>query len=198
MEHIRLEIKMFNIKYDIMDSYLGEIRLFPYDLIPSGWVPCDGRILNIGQYNALYSLLGIKFGGNGSTTFGIPNMNGRTMLGFYPGSSGVGTAGGSEFVTLLTTNLPCHSHNVNVVNSYDAMLPEADYLGNPNVKTNSGQTANNAAPSYGYAPSDAAALVNMNPSSIGSSGGSVPHENRMPYLVLSYCIATTGIYPARS
>ncbi len=187
-----------------MDNYLGEIRLFPYGRIPSaaGWIPCDGRLLPSSQYQALYSLLGAVYGGDGRTNFGIPNLNGRAIVGYDPMSSlssieKIGGFGGSETVTLTVNNLPTHQHDVIVANSYDAMIPDAAYIGNPNVKTNASQTATNAGNSLLYAPwSSQVAPISLNPKSVSIVGGQ-PHENRMPFMAMIYCIATTGLYPPR-
>lgn len=182
-----------------MDVYIGEIKLFPYKKIPTGdgWVICNGQLLEIRQNAALFSLIGTSFGGDGKTTFGIPKMNGRTILG-YSNASPIGTKGGAESVALTTKNLPAHNHKALVVNSYEAFLPKGQYIGNPNIKTSSTQPRSNSGKAFTYiTPNQSTPLVNLNPGSIGTSGGSVPHENRMPYVAMVYCIATLGYYPAR-
>lgn len=182
-----------------MDVYIGEIKLFPYKKIPAGdgWVICNGQILDIRQYVALFSLIGTSFGGDGKTTFGIPNMNGRTIWGCSYAPS-IGTKGGAESVPLTIKNLPAHNHKALVVNSYDAFLPKGQYIGNPNIKTSSTQSRTNLGKVFTYiTPNQSTPLVNLNADSIGASGGSVPHENRMPYVAMVYCIATLGLYPAR-
>lgn len=188
-----------------MDYYLGEIRLFPYSRIPSasGWIPCNGQLLQLSSYQALYSLLGAVYGGDGRTTFGIPNLNGRAIVGGDPvapptSEKKIGGFGGSETVTLTVNNLPMHQHNVMVANSYDAMIPDAAYIGNPNVKTSDSQKATNAGNSLLYAQwSSQVAPISLNPNSVSVGGNGRPHENRMPFLAMVYCIATVGIYPAR-
>lgn len=182
-----------------MDVYVGEIKLFPYNMIPSndGWLICNGQILNIRQYTALFSLIGKSFGGDGINTFGIPKMNGRTILG-YSNQSAIGTKGGAESVALKIENLSAHNHNALVVNSYDAFNPNGQYIGNPNIKTSGSTVKTNPGKVFTYiTPSQMTPLVNLNAGSIGTSGGSVPHENRMPYLAMVYCIATLGLYPTR-
>ncbi len=182
-----------------MDVFVGEIKLFPYEKIPSrdGWVICNGQILAIQQYAALFSLIGKNFGGDGITTFGLPNMNGRTIWGGF-NTSLIGTKGGAEKVALTTDNLPAHDHKTLVVNSYDSFFPNGQYIGNPNIKTSSTQSRTNLGKVFTYiTPNQSTPLVNLNAGSIGASGGSVPHENRMPYVAMVYCIATSGIYPAR-
>ncbi len=187
-----------------MDIYIGEIRLFPYSRIPSaeGWIQCSGQLLPLSQNQALYSLLGTVYGGDGRVNFGIPNLNGRAIVSYDLRSSltsvqKMGGSGGSETVTLTVNNLPTHQHNVIVANSYDAMIPDAAYIGNPNVKTSTAQAATNAGNSLLYAPfSSQVAPIGLNPKSVSVVGGQ-PHENRMPFLAMVYCIATQGIYPTR-
>lgn len=182
-----------------MDVYVGEIKLFPYEKIPSGdgWVVCNGQILAIQQYAALFSLIGKNFGGDGKTTFGLPNMNGRTIWGCSY-SPPIGTKGGTESVALTIRNLPAHNHKTLVVNSYDSYFPNEQYIGNPNIKTSGSKVSPNLGKVFTYiTPNQSTQLVNLNAGSIGTSGGSVPHENRMPYVAMVYCIATSGYYPER-
>ncbi len=185
-----------------MENYIGEIRIFPYYRIPNqdGWIACDGQLLTISQNQALYSLLGTMYGGDGRNTFGLPNLNGRTIMG--AGTKGVyryliGERGGLEYETLTTSEMPRHNHTVLVKNSYDAMLPGTNFLGNPNVQTDPGQTAKNAADSFLYTDTEPGTETMLHPASIGETGGGVSHENRMPFLAMIYCIATKGIYPPR-
>lgn len=188
-----------------MDYYLGEIRLFPYSRIPSadGWIPCNGQLLPLNTNQALFSLLGTVYGGDGRVNFGVPNLNGRVIVGYDPMSplasvKKLGGFAGSETVTLTVNNLPTHQHNVIVANSYDAMIPDAAYIGNPNVKTSDSQKATNAGNSLLYAPwSSQVAPISLNPNSVSVVGNGRPHENRMPFLAMVYCIATMGNYPAR-
>lgn len=168
------------------EAYLGEIRLFPFFFVPSGWAACNGQLLNIQQNTALYSLLGATFGGDGITNFALPNLNGRVVVGSgpYPGlpTYQVGQTGGADKVTLTSTQVPPHSHLV-LASSGDAesnspinMFPAAGATG-------------------AYSPN---ATATMNPSMIQPSGATPQaHENRPPYLVLHYCIALEGIYPSR-
>jgi microcystin-dependent protein len=176
-----------------MENYLGEIRIFSFNTIPRGWISCSGQLLSIPQNQALFSLLGTFYGGDGIRTFGLPNLNGRTIIGAnntYP----VGAAAGTESVTLITSQLPPHNHMMNASNSYDLGSPSTNYLGNPNVKGTS--PVSNKANANLYAPSGGA-MTPFAPS-ITPTGNSLPHENRQPFLVMSYCIATVGIYPSRS
>jgi microcystin-dependent protein len=188
-----------------MDNYLGEIRIFPYGRIPSadGWVPCNGQVMQISQNTALFSLLSTYYGGDGTKTFLLPNLNGRTIIGYgiKQGTPqfeyGIGATGGSETVQLTISNMPVHNHYIFVKNSYDAMLPGTNFLGNPNIQTNSGQTPKNASGSLFYTKTPTGTATTLNSQTITPVGSGGAHENRMPFLALVYCIATKGIYPTR-
>jgi microcystin-dependent protein len=169
------------------EPFLGEIRLFPYNFAPRGWAFCAGQILAISQNTALFSLLGTTYGGNGQTTFQLPDLRGRVpnSAGQGPGLSSytLGEQGGAENITLIAQQMPAHNHAVAVNNSGSATgRPSGGYPG---------QTSGNA-----YAPnSDGSTFA---PQAVSNAGGSQPHENRPPYLTLNYCIALEGIYPSRN
>lgn len=186
-----------------MDNYLGEIRAFGFGQIPRNWAPCNGQVLPIAQNQALFSLLGTTYGGNGVTTFQLPNLQGRIPLHFgnytgpYASNYIQGQVGGSENVTVLQTNLPAHTHPFNVTGgtgtaNLGTSTPGADYLAvTPEVP----QVPNeNMVP---YTTSLSAGSVQLNPNSITPTGGTQPHENRMPYLPILFCIALSGIFPSR-
>lgn len=171
------------------DNFLGEIKLLPYDWPPKGWAPCDGRLLAINTNQALFSLLGTTYGGNGVTTFALPDLRGRVPL--HPNvSAGIpqGTVAGVENVTLLQNNLPAHNHGVSA-----ATTPgnNQTFASNYIAGAQAGGTNVNL---YG-APNS---LQTLNPASVSNTGGSQPHQNCQPSLVLAYCIATQGIYPSRN
>lgn len=178
-----------------MDPYLGEIRCFSFGRIPNGWLPCNGQTLQIQQYSALYSLLGIQFGGDGSKTFCLPDLRGRTPIHFKPAANppvNVGTSGGAETVTLAMTQtcnqVPQHIHAVAVSdNAATKKVPNGFYLSNP------------VSPSQPYAPAPSGPFtpVALAPDAVGVTGGGQAHSNMQPYSVLNFCIATTGIYPMR-
>lgn len=180
-----------------MENYLGEIRLFGFGNIPKGWAACSGQLLPISQNSALFSLLGTYYGGDGRVTFALPNLNGRAVIGqgnsSYGTSYPIGSAAGTETVTLLTDNLPVHNHVVNANTSYDVGSPSTNFFANSNTPTNvavkNKATVNLFAPQGGSVTPLAPAIT--------SFGGGQPHENRMPFLTMNYCIATTGIYPSR-
>jgi microcystin-dependent protein len=170
----------------VSDPFLGEIRLFPYNFPPRGWAFCQGQILSIAQNTALFSLLGTTYGGNGQTTFGLPDLRGRAAVssGQGPGlaSYTLGELGGVENVTLIASQMPQHNHTVAVNNSGSSTgRPSGNYPG---------QTTANS-----YAPSPDSTFA---PQAVAAAGGSQPHENRPPYLTLNYCIALVGVFPSRN
>ena len=164
--------------------FLGEIRLFPYNFAPRGWAFCNGQILPIAQNTALFSLLGTTYGGNGQTTFALPDLRGRvpTSSGQGPGLSNytLGQLAGEETVTLLQTQIPAHSH-----------FPPCS-----SDDPNAGSPKNNFPATVGTSIYSTTSNANMGATS--SVGGSQPHNNLPPYLVLNYCIALQGIFPSRN
>ena len=166
------------------DPFIGQIALFPYNFAPRGWAFCNGQLLSIAQNTALFSLLGTTFGGNGQTTFALPDLRGRAAMssGQAPGLAPyvLGEQGGTETVTLSTAQVPAHTHTV---------------MASQNDATASSPT--NTVPAGGGAYGTAL-NTSMNPNMVQPVGGSQPHENRPPYLVLNYCIALEGIYPSRN
>ena len=179
-----------------MENFLGEIRLFAFGQAPRGWVVCDGRILPISTYQALFSLLGIQYGGDGKTTFAIPDLRGRVPV-QKSTSLPQGMNGGSESVTLTNTQLPLHAHFVSAYSTN----------GNTGALA-SGFPAQCSSPSVTPAPppapneyGPASSLISISPASISSSAGTttvVAHENRQPTIALNYCMATTGVFPSRT
>jgi len=171
------------------DNFLGEIKLLPYDWPPKGWAPCDGRLLSIATNQALFSLLGTIYGGNGSTTFALPDLRGRAPLHTNAGGGlPLGTVAGVENVTLLLSNLPGHTHGVS------ASTAQGDNLAFANNYISGAKGASGDVNVYGNATS----LQALNPATVSNTGGSQPHQNCQPSLVMNYCIATQGIYPSRN
>jgi microcystin-dependent protein len=170
-----------------VEPFLGEIMLVPYNFAPRGWAFCSGQILPIAQNTALFSLLGTTYGGNGQTTFALPDLRGRCAVsaGQGPGLSSydLGEVTGVENVTLLPTQLPQHSHTVNALDD-DAgtAIPTNNVL------------ANIAAKGYANKAPNAA----MSPAMITGGGGNQPHNNIQPLLTLNYCIALEGVFPSRN
>ena len=180
-----------------MDNYIGEIRLFPFKTIPNGWLPCNGQILPLRQNPALFALLGKFYGGDGLTTFGLPNLNGKVIMGTGKSAAGTvyqpGTTGGAETVTLNSSNLPAHNHFVKAAASYDTYAGANAMLGDPNVKTSATQTQSNTATASIY--NNGPVNTTLAADSLVAAGAGAAHENRMPYMAMSYCIAITGYYP---
>jgi microcystin-dependent protein len=174
-----------------MDSYVGEIRVFAGNYAPEGWAFCDGRLLNVQDYQILFSLIGNTYGGNGVTTFGLPNLQGRIPIhwGQSPGLANytLGSSVGVDSVTLSTAQLPSHSHALNV-SSKQA------------TTTNPGPTVLPGVTNVGfYTPDNVQkATSNLAAATIPPSGGNAAHDNSMPSIALNYIISLNGIYPSQS
>jgi len=166
------------------EPYLGQLMLVPYNFAPVGWLFCDGSLQPIALYDALYALLGTTFGGDGQATFGLPDLRGRTPIHAGAGLT-PGQIGGSEQVTLLSSQLPAHSHTA---------------LATDTAAT--AQTPANAILAKGtqmyVTPAVSNPTVAMQAGAFTSSGGSQPHENRQPYIAMNWIICTAGIYPPQT
>ena len=162
------------------EPFLGEIRIMSFNFPPKGWAFCSGQFLPINQNQALFALLGTTFGGNGQTTFALPNLQRRTPI--HAGNGhGLGNVGGSSSVTLTASEMPQHFHVANATpNDGNTTNPNGSLLGTTTVAT--------------YTP--AQSLVAMSPTTVTSVGGSQAHNNMQPYLVLNFCIALQGIFPS--
>jgi microcystin-dependent protein len=166
--------------------YVGEIRIGGWNFAPQGWSLCDGRLLPISEYAILYTLIGTTYGGDGISTFAVPNLQGRVPLHLANGFM-LGQQAGSEQVTLNSSQIPAHAH------------PFLASLNPGNQATPVGNTpatvAGGANSAYVQAPATAA----LNAQSIGAAaGGGAPHENRQPYLAVTYIIALSGVFPSQS
>jgi microcystin-dependent protein len=166
--------------------------MFSFNYPPRGWALCNGQIMAIAQNQALFSLLGITYGGDGRVTFALPNLQGRTPLHFGNSSLGssyaLGGVGGTASVTLLTPQMPIHGHQVQASSSTNGAVADP-----------TGAFFAPAAGAYGTpTPPAPDTLVTLSPATVPNAGGSQPHTNMMPYLVLNYCIALTGIFPSRN
>ena len=165
------------------DPFVGEVALYPYSFVPSGWASCDGQLLPISSNTALFSILGTTYGGDGKSTFALPNLNGRAAL--APGQGNglspydLGDQGGEETVTLLASQMPLHAHAT---------------LADPGAATSRGPV--DSVPAAGTVALHTAAATVSEP--LGTSGGNQPHNNMQPSLRLRYCIALTGVFPQRS
>lgn len=172
------------------EPFIGEIRIFPYNFAPRNWAFCDGQLLSIAQNTALFALLGTTYGGDGRTTFGLPNLQGRAAVhaGRGPGLSDrrLGATGGSPTVQLTQQQLPSHQHTAQCSSQVgDAANPQNKVI---------------AAMPRGRpgAYSTTAPDVAMNPQALALSGGGQSHNNLPPYLVLNFCIALFGLFPPRN
>jgi len=167
------------------EQYIGELRIFSFGFAPNGWQPCNGQLLPINQYQALFSILGTTYGGDGRTNFNLPNLQGRVPI--HPGGAvgaALGTSGGEVAHTLLGPEMPSHTHAIQTAAAATTNTPAGGF-----------QAAQAA---LLYLPAPPAPNSLMNPGSIVAAGGNQPHPNMAPYTVLNICIAMTGIYPSRN
>lgn len=176
------------------DPFVGEIMLWAGTFAPRDWAFCNGQLVQISQNPALYSLLGTYYGGDGITTFALPDLRGRVPIGFGqgPGLSNrpLGQSSGQETVTLTQTQMPSHSHTLSLqLKASSSRATAENPAGNFPAR----------APDNMYSNSSD---TNMNPNAVsgtvGNTGGGQPHNNMQPYLALNYCIALMGLYPSRS
>jgi microcystin-dependent protein len=169
------------------EPFIGEIRSFSFNFAPRGWAQCDGQLLQISQNQALFSILGTTYGGNGTTTFALPDLRGRGPV--HPGSGqagrrdvGLGQVGGEEAHTLTLSELGPHSHAIEATAA----------AGTTQVPTNA-VPAGSPTPQYGTTNN-----ATMDPAMVIAAGVGAGHENRVPYLTLNYCIALFGVFPSRN
>ena len=173
-----------------MDPFIAEIRVFPFNFAPKGWALCNGQLLPISQNTALFSLLGVTYGGDGKSTFALPDMQGSVPL--MPGQGGglsvydLGQSGGSDTVTLLSAEMPTHIHfqMADILDPADLNIPAPTRV----LAQSQGV--------FAYQP-NAANPVQMSPQALAPAGSDQPHSNLMPSLVFNFCIALQGIYPQR-
>lgn len=195
------------------EPFIGEIKLVPYNFAPRGWVFCHGQLLTISQNEALFALLGTTYGGDGRTTFGVPDLRGRVPLGEGqgPGLSDypLGRRGGVEMVTLSEQQMPAHSHAATLTSAATAFPcskePGTSNVPGPNSVLAKGDVKKGRddigdANIYSENAPDTTLMYSPVAGSIAvdNAGGSRPHQNMQPYTVLNYVIATIGIFPSRS
>jgi microcystin-dependent protein len=175
-----------------MESFIGDIRLFAGNYAPQGWMFCDGSLLSISEYDALFALIGTTYGGDGQTTFAVPDLRSRVPVGqgAGPGLSNriMGERFGSENVTLLTAQMPQHSHALNATTA-TASSPQPG--GRLFAQTGSDNL-------YGPAPATDPQPQTFAANAVTVSGGSQPHDNIMPSMGLNYIIALQGVFPSRN
>lgn len=185
------------------DYYIGEIRLFPYNKVPTDWHIADGTLMNISNNAALYSLLGTQFGGDGRTTFALPNLQGRVVVGkanAYLNNTPltVGASAGADTVVLDTTQIPPHTHQTyGTAANGSAASPQNGYFGTPIRPATAPTTAPAAPTPYIAFQNPPTQPLALNGFMVAPAGTSQAHENRQPYLALVYAIAVSGIYPPR-
>ena len=171
------------------DPFVAEIRIFPFTFAPKGWAWCDGQLMPLSQNTALFSLLGTTYGGDGKSTFALPDLAGRTPV--HPGQGSglslhdLGETGGSETVTLLASELPAHTHTLraNVVD-----------IGDTNIPSPSASFAQSASGTV-Y---QTAANTELSPDALAPAGADQPHNNMQPYLTFYFNIALQGVFPPRT
>jgi len=162
--------------------FIGEIRMFGGNFAPQGWAFCDGSVLPISEYEALFALIGTTYGGNGTSTFALPDLRGRIPV-HQGGTFVIGQIGGEENHTLLASEMPVHTHTVAGSTTATSSSPTGTLYANAP-----------ALPMY----STSAPTANMNAAMIGTGGNSLPHSNMMPYLAVGFIIALVGIFPSRN
>lgn len=168
------------------NPFLGQIMWVPYNFAPRNWASCDGQLLPIAQNTALFSLLGTQYGGNGQTTFALPDMRGRLLIGQGQGAGlsnyQIGQSGGAETHTLTPSQMPAHNHSLQALTATaTATDPTGKWFAQPASAKLYGNTASAA----------------MSGAAIGPTGGGQPHNNMMPFTTLHCIIATAGVFPSR-
>jgi len=166
----------------VSTPFLGELRIFSFNFPPKGWAMANGQLLPINQNQALFALLGTTYGGDGVHTFALPNLQGRVPMSFGTGFV-LGQRSGEQFHTLITGELPAHTHPLNATaNLGSVTTPVNNLLATPG----------------GADPYGAGANSNLAANSLTATGGGQPHENRQPFLTLTICIALSGIFPSQN
>ena len=189
------------------DYFLGEIRPFANNFAPYGWMQCNGQLLPIQQYSALFSILGTYYGGNGTTNFQLPNIQGTVLVGTgqLPGGSNyvIGETGGAPSVNIDISTMPAHNHRYNgaigstpaitIANVTNAPVANVSLLSNQYSKDSAGGIT----PVLAYTHTTPV-NTQLGANAIGVTGSGIPHENRQPFLVINYCIAIYGEFPVRN
>ena len=172
------------------DPFVAEIRVVGFNFAPTGWAQCDGQILPLSQNTALFSLLGTTYGGDGKSTFALPNLQGSVPIHHGQGAGlsqyDLGQAAGAQTTTLLSSEMPVHTHQGRASiddAQFQAPAPDRELA-----------TSN---PGFAYQSNDSANLVSTHPQELGVAGGSLPHNNMPPVLVVNFIIALQGVFPQR-
>lgn len=173
------------------DPFVAEIRIFPFNFPPTGWAFCDGQLLPLSQNTALFALLGTVYGGDGKSTFALPDLQGSAAM--HPGQGqglslrDLGEAGGSESITLLVSEIPLHTHSL-------MTSPDPGELQAPNPAY---ALARSGGGGNAYIPPSGQTTGQMAFQALPPAGGDLPHNNLQPYLTLNFCIALQGVFPQR-
>jgi microcystin-dependent protein len=177
--------------------YIGEIRSFGFTFAPRGWAACNGQLLPISQNDALYAVIGTTYGGDGQSTFGLPNLQGQIPMHWGSGPGGlntqIGQVQGQPQVTLTTLQIPLHTHAVTATTVMSGAIAERTA-----VPTNQAFLSSSSAPDFVYQKTPASPNSPFSPKAISVVGGSQPHENMQPYLVINFCMALEGIFPSQN
>lgn len=166
--------------------FIGEIRMFAGNFAPVGWALCQGQLIPISENDALFNLIGTTYGGDGQNTFALPNLASRFPVHVGPGFA-LGQAGGTESVTLTTQQIPAHSHVPVAATAGQVLSPSGAVLAAATSTQTGLQIYSNQPPN-----------TQLNPGSIASSGGSQPHENMIPFVVINFIISLFGVFPSQS
>jgi microcystin-dependent protein len=169
--------------------YVGEIRMFGGNFAPAGWMFCEGQLLPISEFETLFNLIGTTYGGDGQSTFGLPDLRGRLPIHQGNGFT-LAETGGVETVTLTVPQIPSHNHSLLWTNAGPVLSPSGALPAVANAPNVPGLQT--------YAPFDTNALTQLNPASIQNDGGSQPHDNFQPYLCVSFIISLFGIFPSQT
>ncbi len=179
------------------EPFVAEIRIFPFNFAPKGWATCDGQLLPLTQNTALFAIVGTMYGGDGKSTFALPDLSRASPMHAGHGSGlsprPQGELGGTESVTLLQSEMPAHTHVPQVIS--DTNADSADPSGRLMARSrwNDGQGTTGAIATYG----GVGAMTQLSPQALSIAGGSLPHNNMQPYLRLNFCIALQGVFPPR-
>jgi microcystin-dependent protein len=176
-------------------QFIGEIRAFGFSFAPRGWAQCNGQLMQISQNTALFSILGTIYGGDGQTTFGLPNLQGQIPMHWGNGPGGfntsIGEVTGQTYVTLTPNQIAPHAHAVTAATVGAAEERSA-------IPTSQAFLSGSRNPNLAYENPGQAVTAQFSPKAIPPTGGSQPHENLQPYLALNFCIALDGIFPSRN
>jgi microcystin-dependent protein len=180
------------------DQFIGQIIMAGFGFAPRNWALCNGQLLSIAQNQALFSLLGTQYGGNGTTNFALPDLRSRTPIGYassvdpgwQPPSVQIGQTGGVENVTLLSSNLPSHGHSVNATTANGDNLRAGGRI--------FATSTNASSPPPNLYAASTGTLVPQNAQSVAPAGGNQPHPNIQPYTTINFCIALAGVFPSRN